>query len=77
MRKLGWHRVGTGRLLDHLQKFYGEDEAGEGRYLVLTNTEFWVSKVKRNKELDLKVQHELGERQCSVFSSYFQRFKRY
>ena len=25
-----------------------------------TNTEFWVSKVKRNKERDLKVQHELA-----------------
>ena len=26
-----------------------------------TNTEFWVNKVKRNKERDLKVQHELAE----------------
>ena len=25
-----------------------------------TNTEFWVNKVKRNKERDLKVQHELA-----------------
>lgn len=25
-----------------------------------TNTEFWVDKVKRNKERDLKVQHELA-----------------
>ena len=25
-----------------------------------TNTEFWVSKVKRNKKRDLKVQHELA-----------------
>ncbi len=25
-----------------------------------TNTEFWVSKVKRNKERDLKVQHKLA-----------------
>ena len=25
-----------------------------------TNTEFWVNKVKRNKERDLKVQHEIA-----------------
>lgn len=25
-----------------------------------TNTEFWINKVKRNKERDLKVQHELA-----------------
>ena len=25
-----------------------------------TNTEFWVNKVKRNRERDLKVQHELA-----------------
>lgn len=32
------------------------------RYYIIpkTNTEFWVNKVKRNKERDLKVQHELA-----------------
>ena len=32
------------------------------RYFTIpkTNTEFWVNKVKRNKERDLKVQHELA-----------------
>ena len=39
--------------------WHGHEEC---RYYTIpkTNTEFWVNKVKRNKERDLKVQHELA-----------------
>ena len=44
-----------------------------------TNTEFWVNKVKRNKERDLKVRHELaamGWHSITIWECELKPFKR-
>ena len=52
-----WHGHHIHLPLDDLQLTI---ESSECCKIPKTNTEFWVAKIRRNKERDLKVQHELA-----------------